>query len=163
MLSNAQQVKQFTEGSQCQCPDTPIPMNKQEVKFVIHMVVSEMVELAQTVCDTDTEAIQMVQVGATTDVSKYTRTTDQDEITADQADAAVDAMYYLYNCFAKKGVNLSKVFDVVHKANMAKRDPTTGKFIKRESDGKVLKPAGWLAPNIKNEILNQKTTGSWNI
>ena len=33
---------------------------------------------------------------------------------------------------------------MVHAANMAKRDANTGKFIKRESDGKIIKPEGSL-------------------
>ena len=55
---------------------------------------------------------------------------------ADQADALVDIYYYSQNAACKKGMNLSSVFNLVHTANMAKRDATTGKFIKRE-DGKV--------------------------
>jgi hypothetical protein len=35
--------------------------------------------------------------------------------------------------------------------NFAKIDPTTGKVIKRE-DGKVLKPKGWLAPQLSQFI-----------
>ena len=55
---------------------------------------------------------------------------------ADQADALVDIYYYSQNAACKKGMNLSSVFNLVHTANMAKRDATTKKFIKRE-DGKV--------------------------
>lgn len=38
----------------------------------------------------------------------------------------VDIYYYSLNCAAKKGVNLSSIFGIVHAANMAKRDPATG-------------------------------------
>ena len=43
---------------------------------------------------------------------------------------------------------------------MAKRDPLTGKFIKRD-DGKILKPQNWTAPDIKKEIQKQRNEGSW--
>ena len=45
-------------------------------------------------------------------------------------------------------MNLSAVFGVVHGANMAKRNPATGKFEKRESDGKIIKPPGWSPPDV---------------
>ena len=51
----------------------------------------------------------------------------------------VDSYYYSLKCCCKKGINLSNIFEVVHKANMDKRDPLTGKFLKRE-DGKIIKP-----------------------
>lgn len=43
---------------------------------------------------------------------------------------------------------------------MAKRDPATGKFIKRE-DGKIIKPVGWTAPDVNGEILRQIQEGSF--
>ena len=52
-------------------------------------------------------------------------------------------------------MNLSSVFTMVHAANMAKRDANTGKFIKRESDGKIIKPEGWQPPNVEAEIARQ--------
>ena len=42
----------------------------------------------------------------------------------------------------------------------AKRDPATGKFIKRE-DGKIIKPVGWTAPDVNGEILRQIQEGSF--
>lgn len=81
---------------------------------------------------------------------------------ADQADALVDVEYYMLDCACKKGVNMSALFGVVHAANMAKRDPATGKFIKRD-DGKIVKPAGWQPPDIDAEILRQTKNGAWPI
>ena len=78
----------------------------------------------------------------------------------EQADAFVDMWYYSLNAMAKKGVNLSRIFDLVHEANMAKRDPQSGKFLKR-ADGKIIKPKGWRAPNVGQEILSQMKNGAW--
>eukprot|EP01046_Picozoa_sp_COSAG06_P110769 COSAG06_NODE_57315_length_280_cov_5.243094_1_plen_93_part_11 len=47
-----------------------------------------------------------------------------DQVAA-QADALVDIQYYMLNCAAKKGINMSAIFGVVHAANMAKRNPAT--------------------------------------
>ena len=45
------------------------------------------------------------------------------------------------------GIPLDRVWAAVHRSNMAKVDPATGKVIKR-ADGKVLKPEGWTPPDI---------------
>jgi len=166
-LSDAAKVQEFTVGAQGPTPNTPSPMSESEVSFIIRMCLSELLELAQTVTTTDEEAVQYLKDRVKTDLSPYERpdpndSDTPDRLAADQADAAVDVMYYLYNSFGKKGINLSKVFDVVHNANMAKRDPKTMQFIKRESDGKVLKPEGWQAPDILAEIKKQKENGAWN-
>mmetsp|Transcript_40083 Transcript_40083/g.96672 ORF Transcript_40083/g.96672 Transcript_40083/m.96672 type:complete len:144 (+) Transcript_40083:1-432(+) len=82
-------------------------------------------------------------------------------IIAEQADALVDVYYYSLNAACKKGVNLSSIFSLVHQANMNKRDPATGQFIKRE-DGKIIKPKGWQPPDVDSEVERQMTKGSWN-
>merc|ERR1712039_257030 len=79
---------------------------------------------------------------------------------AEQADALVDIEYYMLNCAAKQGFNMSSIFGVVHAADMAKRNPETGRFEKNK-DGKVIKPLGWKPPNVEGELLRQFTEGSW--
>jgi len=161
-LTESDQVKVFTEESSGKpVPRTPEPLSEQEVSFAIRMVLSELVELAQTVTETDEQAVQYLIDRVKTDVSHYERTTDRQQLVADQADAAVDAMYYMHNCFCKRGVNLSRIFQVVHRANTSKKDPETGTYIRRVSDGKVLKPEGWTPPDILQEIQRQTNEGSW--
>merc|ERR1719453_976298 len=79
---------------------------------------------------------------------------------AAQADALVDIEYYMLNCAAKKGVNMSSIFGVVHAANMAKRNPETGHF-EKNADGKVIKPPGWKPPDVEGELARQLAEGSW--
>ena len=79
---------------------------------------------------------------------------------AAQTDALVDVYYYSQNAACKKGMNMSAVFDMVHAANMAKRDPATGEFIKR-ADGKIIKPAGWKSPDVEGEVVRQHKEGSF--
>ena len=57
--------------------------------------------------------------------------------------------------FANNRLSVDEVFKEVHKANMAKRDPKTGVFKRRESDGKIIKPEGWVAPNIVRVVEKQ--------
>ena len=75
--------------------------------------------------------------------------------------ARFQVYYYSLNAAAKKGMNLSAVFGVVHGANMAKRNPATGKFEKRESDGKIIKPPGWSPPDVEGELKRQLAEGSF--
>merc|ERR1712241_642661 len=83
---------------------------------------------------------------------------DEMNLIAEQGDALVDIWYYSQNAACKKGVNLCQIFDVVHAANMAKIDPATGKCLKR-ADGKILKPAGWKAPEVESEIRRKMAEG----
>lgn len=67
-----------------------------------------------------------------------------------QSDAMVDASYFLGGSFAETGVKPQALFDIVQDANMAKLGPD-GKPIIRESDGKIMKPEGWVPPEAKLE------------
>lgn len=161
-MSNAHKVREFTSrGGVKQLPNKPRPMTKQEVVFIIKMVMSELTELAQTVTDNADEAVALVRNCAGTDVKpQYQKPSDVTKLIADQNDAMVDAWYYMLDAAAKCGVNLSELFHVVHKANMDKRGPD-GKFIIRESDGKVLKPDNWREPDITGEISRQLSEGAF--
>jgi predicted HAD superfamily Cof-like phosphohydrolase len=63
------------------------------------------------------------------------------------ADALADSVCVLVGTALEYGIDLTRVWDEVHRSNMAKRDPITGK-VARRADGKILKPAGWLPPYI---------------
>jgi predicted HAD superfamily Cof-like phosphohydrolase len=68
------------------------------------------------------------------------------------ADALADIIYIACGTAVSYGIPLDKVFEEVHRSNMAKL--VDGKVIYRE-DGKILKPAGWTPPQIEN-ILNKE-------
>lgn len=65
------------------------------------------------------------------------------------ADGIADAIYVLIGAAVTYGVDLRPVWDAVHRANMAK----TGGG--RREDGKILKPRGWIAPDIKGILEHQ--------
>jgi predicted HAD superfamily Cof-like phosphohydrolase len=161
--SNALDVLEFTEGSiGISCPTTPQAMNKSDVLFIIRMIISELDELACTVTsNSDDRDALLTEAMASRDKCKNFSYNSNTELIGAQADALVDSWYYSLNTAAKCGINLSSLFDVVHAANMAKRDPATNTFIRRESDGKIIKPAGWQPPNIEGEIDRQQKQGSW--
>lgn len=162
-MSDAQKVKTFTEESTGNiCPTRPTLMTKESVSFIIRMVFSEMSELACTVARNEQERDAILNNAMETmdPCTKFlTDDKTEEEVIGEQFDALVDSWYYSLNIASKHGVNLSSIFDIVHNANMAKRDPETGTFLRRESDGKVLKPVGWKSPDITQEIVRQKEHG----
>jgi len=131
------------------------------------MIIDEVMELCSTVSDSE-ETINYIK--SIVDNSKklplikydYNDIMDDDYINkcSDQADAMVDIYYYCLNAASKQGFNLNPIFWEVHYSNMSKKDPLTGLFNKR-SDGKILKPIGWMPPDIKKEIKFQLQNGSF--
>ena len=198
-MSDAEQVKEFTKESGADVSNKPNLMSKDEVFFLIKMMLDEIMELGATVAhshEVKTEMMKMIlnskdlplinqsailqnykyqdkfekmqrekgQLGEEEDWTYMTQEFSDwtlQTVIAEQADALIDCYYYSLNAAAKKGVNLSKIFQVVHKANMDKRDPVTGKFLRRE-DGKIIKPKGWMEPDITAEIIRQGNEGSFN-
>lgn len=157
-MSDYDKVRQFTIEAGQSVTEKPTALNYKEAKFLIRMCMSELQELAQSVTSNNDEAFELLKESLNTiDHSKYEKLNTEDEVIAAQVDAVVDAWYYSLNAFAKKSVNPSAVFDVVHQANLAKKDPKTNKFIKRE-DGKIIKPEGWTPPDIVKEIQRQRSS-----
>ena len=61
------------------------------------------------------------------------------------ADALADIIYIALGTAVSYGIPLDKVFEEVHRSNMAKL--VDGKVLRR-ADGKVQKPEGWTPPDI---------------
>lgn len=84
----------------------------------------------------------------------YTKT--QVERLVGQGDALTDAQYFISGSFVEVGLEPTALFDIVQGANMAKLG-ADGKPIIRESDGKIMKPEGWQAPEplLEAEVARQ--------
>jgi len=129
-MGYTRQVGEFTNACHDNIPQTPVLMSKEAVQFIRKMVNDELDELEV----------------ATTKV--------------DQADALVDAIYYICDCAVRHGMNLDPLFEIVHNANMKK--VVNGKVIRRP-DGKILKPEGWEKPEpkLEAEMQRQENQGSF--
>lgn len=68
--------------------------------------------------------------------------------TVEQLDALIDILVVTIGAIHSMGADAEGAWKEVMKTNFAKIDNETGKVRKRE-DGKVLKPQGWLPPNLK--------------
>lgn len=64
-----------------------------------------------------------------------------------------DLIYVAVGTAVSWGIDLDPVWELVHAANMAKIGGAT------RPDGKILKPAGWKAPDIASEIRRQQEGG----
>jgi predicted HAD superfamily Cof-like phosphohydrolase len=163
-MTNSHKVKQFTEESKgVVCPNKPEKMNRDEVSFLVKMILSELTELAQTVCDSPQESVEFVRGCVGVDLNRnYKKPTSDVEIIAQQVDAGVDMWYYYLNAMTKKGINSDQVFNTVHQANMDKKW-NDGKFHCRE-DSKIIKRPGWEEDHkldVVSEIERQIKHGSW--
>jgi|TARA_R110000823_G_scaffold38364_1_gene103443 predicted HAD superfamily Cof-like phosphohydrolase len=69
----------------------------------------------------------------------------------EQLDALVDILVVTMGAIRAAGWDGEAAWKEVMNTNFAKIDPDTGKVIKRE-DGKVLKPEGWMAPQLSQFI-----------
>ena len=123
-------VREFTIACEKELPDRPQRLDSSRIAFIRKMVNDELDELEQA------------------------------RETWEQADALVDAVYYLCDTAVRHGMNLDPLFQLVHQANLAKL--VDGKVLRRE-DGKILKPAGWTdpAPLLQAEIERQAREGAF--
>lgn len=147
-------VREFTQAaSKDPLPDTTDPraMTLDEIDFVVKMVTDELLELYATVTDSSTAKDRMHSIiREAKELAPLPADSSDTRLIADQTDAFVDAVYYIYDACAKKGLPVHEVFEEVHRANMAKAGPD-GKFHRRP-DGKVIKPSGWVAPDVERVI-----------
>lgn len=77
-----------------------------------------------------------------------------------QADALIDAIYFIMGSLVEMNVKPDPLFDIVQQANMSKlfTKPDGTKYAKyRESDGKILKSPEFFSPEplLEEEVLRQ--------
>jgi predicted HAD superfamily Cof-like phosphohydrolase len=65
----------------------------------------------------------------------------------EELDAIIDLLVVIIGYGLSRGFPMVEAWDEVLRSNMAKIDPLTGTVLRRE-DGKILKPAGWTAPDL---------------
>ena len=70
---------------------------------------------------------------------------DNDQV--EQLDALIDILVVTIGALHSMGADAEGAWKEVMNTNFAKIDKETGKVRKRE-DGKVLKPLGWVPPNL---------------
>ena len=151
-------VYTFTKESHGSIPATPIPMSREGIELHTQYVMEELAELAATRMTRDESKQMFGRVIGRMKIPNRMDGTNTTKVIEEQADAHVDAIYYILNSATKYGLDLDPVFREVHRSNMSKRDPETGKFIK-DANGKVVKPETWTPPSLHRIILKMQTYG----
>lgn len=64
-------------------------------------------------------------------------------------DGLCDLIYVCLGAAVRWGVDLDPIFEAVHLSNMAKGDGPV------RADGKILKPPGWVPPDVAGLLRNQ--------
>ena len=72
----------------------------------------------------------------------------------EQLDALIDILVVTIGAIHSAGFDAEGAWKEVMQTNFAKIDHETGKVRKRE-DGKVLKPLGWIPPNLKEFVIKK--------
>lgn len=73
----------------------------------------------------------------------------------EELDAITDLLVVLIGYGLSRGFPMVEAWGEVLRSNMAKIDPHTG-VVRRREDGKILKPDGWTAPDLKR-VLHEHT------
>ena len=79
---------------------------------------------------------------------------EQNNDRVEQLDALIDILVVTIGAIHSAGFDAEGAWKEVMSTNFAKVDHNTGKVRKRE-DGKVLKPVGWVPPNLKPFIKGE--------
>lgn len=103
-------------------------------------------------CDQSVEAYNEAQyemyLGLIVEETQELSTAIQAQDKKEQLDALIDILVVTIGAIHSMGADAEGAWKEVMKTNFAKIDKETGKVRKRE-DGKVLKPVGWVPPDIE--------------
>lgn len=126
-------VEQFMHAGNQDTPDTPQAPDAGTAWLRMNMLISEVNEYkeAKSAC-----TYTGLNLGKD-------RTESQQNALVSMADALADMVYVIYGTAATYGIDLDRVLDVVHDANMRKL--VDGRVVKDEH-GKITKPDGWTPP-----------------
>ncbi len=96
----------------------------------------------------------------------------QDRDLVEIADALGDILYFVFGTAVSLGMDLEPIFDEIHRSNMQKFEPCFNTHSEevhctacndtglighyRQSDGKLMKPECWTAPDISNVLETMK-------
>lgn len=112
---------------------------------------SFMVSCDQTVCEWNEKQLSMYHTLIKEETKELQEAFDLND-RVEILDALIDIIVVTVGAINSMGANGEAAWDEVMKTNFAKVDKITGKVKKRE-DGKVLKPEGWQAPDLKPYII----------
>ncbi len=106
------------------CDQSVDSYNNNQYEMYLNLISEEMQELSQAIVNNDK---------------------------VEQLDALIDILVVTIGAIHSMGADAEGAWKEVMSTNFAKIDKDTGKVRKRE-DGKVLKPVGWVPPELKGYL-----------
>lgn len=141
MTTEYEHVREFNIGAGQDAPDTKRDMTRDEVFFLAKMILDELMEFMVTrYPNYKNMLIKLIQT-----------TQRSPSFSKEQIFSLTSIYYQAFKVAVKAGMRIDMIFTEVHEANMNKRNPETGQFQRRE-DGKIIKPSGWVAPDIEKVV-----------
>jgi predicted HAD superfamily Cof-like phosphohydrolase len=157
------QTDEFHKAFGHKTSDKPTLLTPSEVSTRVSFIAEELVELLAAVSHSEedlyarvTELIRQISEAESKEIKAFNpNKTELEQIVA-IADGLTDINYFNQGTFSMCGIEPQPLMNIVHFANMSKLGPDN-KPIYRESDGKIMKPEGWVAPEpmLEKEIIRQ--------
>lgn len=135
-------VKEFMIACDQKVPVTPQVPNKETIQLRITLIEEEVTELIK-------DLYKLEFFGGPKNQA------DKLKMLARIADHVADVVYVVNGTAAAFGIDGEAAFNIVHAANMQKANGP------RREDGKVMKPEGWVSPEIKLQALIQTQWNSY--
>lgn len=143
-------VRQFHEHFAVPVADDAPSVDRDRVHLRMALVAEEFAELVTAVYGSGAGE------AATDGFTRAAAADDGARDTVAAADALADLVYVLYGMAQECGIPLPAVLAEVHAANLSKLGPD-GRALLRE-DGKVLKAAGYRAPDVAGVLARTRVT-----
>lgn len=109
------------------CGQSVTELNQTQFNLYVQLICEETAELADAINNKDT---------------------------VETLDALIDILVVTMGAINSMGADAEGAWNEVMKTNFAKIDYETGRVRKRE-DGKILKPVGWVAPNLTSFVKKE--------
>lgn len=135
-------VRDFMRAAEQHIPERPCVPNADVAALRVKLIAEELLELAV--------ASDVYFRYALEDGFEQCHTVPTASSIIDAADAFADLLYVVLGGAIAWGIDLNKVFDEVHAANMRKFDGGS-----KRADGKWQKPANWQPPDIRAVVWAQ--------
>jgi predicted HAD superfamily Cof-like phosphohydrolase len=157
-------ITEFHETFSPRSVTVPTALKPEQAGFRAEFKVEELVELLYSSANNDLELFQKLVADLKASIDQAQEKVLKKEKPVidplvEEVDALTDLLYFTYGSFYLMGVDPTKIFEIVHQANMGKLFPD-GKPHYHPVTNKVLKPENWerdCAPEakIKAEINRQ--------
>lgn len=160
-----QKVERFHRTFDPRIPERPTAFTKKHADDRAGFKIEELVEFVAAASDGDAEKLHdsVQYLHDALDQAEKKILTKQnwgEESLVEQVDALTDLLYFTYGSFSLLGVDPTRIFDIVHQANMGKLfpdgkphyDPVTNKVLKPDNWQKDYAPEERIAKEIKEQM-----------